>query len=83
MLTVAVDPTARRGGEGRTLVQRFLERAASLDADTSFLEVASDNIPALSLYKTLGFSQAGVRAKYYRAPDGTRVDALIMQRAVP
>ncbi|HUN46622.1 MAG TPA: ribosomal-protein-alanine acetyltransferase, partial [Stellaceae bacterium] len=46
------------------------------------LEVAADNAPALSLYKSLGFSQVGVRAGYYRRPDATLMDAHLLRLIV-
>ena len=41
------------------------------------LEVRSSNVAARALYKSLGFSETGLRPKYYATPDG-REDAILM-----
>lgn len=76
LLTLAVSPTARRTGQGATLVLRFLADAAAAGAETAFLEVAADNVPAISLYRRTGWTEAGRRRNYY-APG---VDALVLRR---
>jgi ribosomal-protein-alanine N-acetyltransferase len=43
------------------------------------LEVRDGN-PAISMYRSAGFEQAGRRRNYYRAPDGRRFDALTLVR---
>lgn len=73
LLTLATHPDARRQGIGSLLVRGFLARAAT-EADTAFLEVAADNAPAIALYTARGFTQAGLRRRYYG-----RVDALVMR----
>ncbi|EPX81555.1 GNAT family N-acetyltransferase [Litoreibacter arenae] len=79
LLTLAVDPAALRQGTGRSLVEAFKTRAAQDGAVTAFLEVAADNAAAISLYNATGFSGAGIRRGYYRRPDGTGIDALVMR----
>lgn len=79
LLTLAVDPAARRTGQGRDLVGRFLVTCAAQGAEAAFLEVASDNPAALALYLTTGWIQAGRRRDYY-APG---VDALVLRHALP
>ena len=74
--TLAVAPSARRHGLGRTLVTALLAEAASRGAEEVFLEVRADNPNAHALYDSLGFEQIAVRAKYYQ-PDG--VDAQVMR----
>ena len=44
--------------------------------DTFVLEVRKGNVPAISLYTSLGFQTVGVRKGFYEAP---REDALIMK----
>ena len=41
------------------------------------LEVRSSNVAARALYESLGFSETGLRPKYYATPDG-REDAILM-----
>jgi ribosomal-protein-alanine N-acetyltransferase len=80
LLTLAVSPDARRRGLGRKLVARFLYQARLRGADSAFLEVSAENAAAIALYESAGFTPSGRRSGYYRAPDGTRVDALVMHR---
>ncbi|MDG2521492.1 ribosomal protein S18-alanine N-acetyltransferase [Caulobacter segnis] len=79
ILTVAVDPAARRLGLGRRLVLAAAGRARKDGAASFFLEVAVDNLAAIGLYETTDFAQVGLRRGYYRRPDGD-VDALVMRR---
>lgn len=74
LLTLAVAPDYRRQGLGAALV-RAVASVVPL-ARLLHLEVGADNPPALMLYRTLGFAQAGRRKDYYRRPDGRLVDAL-------
>ena len=68
LLTVAVDPQARRAGTGRALVAAFAGKAAAL-------EVAHDNLAARRLYQATGWLEAGVRRRYY----GPATDAIVMR----
>ena len=83
ILTLAVQPTARRHGLGAHLVEQGGAVAAARGATRLFLEVADDNAAALALYARAGFSEAGRRPGYYARPDGTRRDALILARNLP
>ena len=76
VLTLAVSPASQRRGLGRRLLQAALDRAQARGAAQIFLEVAWDNIPALSLYAGAGFTQVGCRPGYY--PGGS--DALVLRR---
>ena len=79
VLTVGVDPAARRRGVGKALVVAAVGAARQAGAETAFLEVAVDNAAAAALYAGLGFRRAGVRRGYYdRGPAG-RADALVMR----
>ena len=83
LLTIAVAPEARRRGLGRTLVSRFLYQARLRQADRAFLEVSAQNPAAIALYESAGFTPAGRRTGYYRTPEGTRIDALVLARDLP
>lgn len=80
LLTVAVAPEARRRGTGRKLLARFLYQARVRGADRAFLEVSARNNFAIALYESAGFGRAGLRRNYYLAPDGARIDALVLVR---
>ncbi|MGA2950702.1 MAG: ribosomal protein S18-alanine N-acetyltransferase [Caulobacteraceae bacterium] len=77
VLTLAVAPDLRRRGMATALLQAAMAEASRAGAETMFLEVASNNAPALALYRGAGFTQAGLRRAYY-APEGT--DALVLRR---
>jgi ribosomal-protein-alanine N-acetyltransferase len=79
VLTLATAPAARRRGVAKSLVRAAAQRAAGQGATELFLEVDAANFPALALYKGLGFTQAGLRPKYYSGPSGERHDALIFR----
>jgi ribosomal-protein-alanine N-acetyltransferase len=82
LLTLAVAPEARRQGIARLLMDRFHGQAAARGAAETLLEVAADNAPARALYAVCGYRLAGRRKGYYRHPDGTRCDALILRRSL-
>lgn len=77
LITVAVHPSSRRSGVAHALVASACRHLATMGAKALFLEVRSDNVPAIALYEKLGFSQAGLRACYYKTTGGERVDALV------
>lgn len=83
VLTLAVAPAARRQGIGRRLLAGLLAEAAARGCRSVFLEVAADNAAALALYRRAGFTVAGRRPAYYAAPDGRRIDALVLARPLP
>ena len=78
ILTLAVRPAARRGGQGGRLVGEGVLAAAARGAARVFLEVAEDNAAARALYARAGFVEAGRRRGYYAGADGTRRDALLL-----
>jgi [ribosomal protein S18]-alanine N-acetyltransferase len=78
VLTLAVDPAARRRGYGLALVGEAARRASEWGASEFFLEVAADNIGAVTLYESYGFARVGLRPGYYLRPSGA-VDAIIMR----
>jgi [ribosomal protein S18]-alanine N-acetyltransferase len=74
LLTVAVLPEARGQGMGAILLRRAMAEAVHRGARRMFLEVSPTNAAALALYCRLGFTQAGLRRRYYA--DGS--DALVL-----
>lgn len=75
LLTLAVAPEAQGRGLGRLLLHALLRTARDRGCTQMFLEVRSDNEPALALYRAHGFEQTGRRRDYY-APG---VDAVTMR----
>lgn len=81
ILTVAVDPAARRRGWGGALVEMAAAIAREAAAIEMFLEVAADNVAAIGLYQAAGFGRVGLRKGYYPHPDGAK-DAVVMRRVL-
>lgn len=79
ILDLAVHECFRRQGVARRLLRLFLEEARKLGAARAFLEVRAGNFPAVRLYQSLGFEQAGRRERYYS--DGE--DALLLRSCLP
>lgn len=74
--TIGVDPDYQGRGVGRALLRTLLS-AADAVAATTFLEVRTDNTPAIGLYEAYGFEVIGLRKRYYQ-PSGA--DAYTMRR---
>lgn len=83
ILTLAVPPEARRSGLGRALVTQAAQQAARAGAARLVLEVGANNAAARALYAGLGFTPAGQRKGYYRAPGSPPGDALILSTPLP
>lgn len=77
ILNLCVDPQWQGRGLGRRMLERLLEDARRLQADTAFLEVRASNRPARELYLSCGFNEIGIRRGYYPTQDG-REDAVIL-----
>jgi len=82
ILTLATHPDRRRSGLARATLKAFATEAALRGATTIFLEVAADNLAALSLYETAGFVEISRRPNYYRKSDGTQIEAVILRRSL-
>ncbi|AZA09930.1 ribosomal protein S18-alanine N-acetyltransferase [Corynebacterium pseudopelargi] len=74
--TIGVDPAYQGQGLARAMMQQICgladQRAAAI-----FLEVRTDNEPAIGLYEAFGFQRIGLRRNYYQ-PSGA--DAFTMLR---
>ena len=82
ILTLGVGKDSQRHGIGRRLVEALARAAKKAEARRLYLEVAADNIPALVLYKKLGFQEAGRRKAYYQRPGAPSEDALTLALAL-
>lgn len=72
--TIGVDPAYQGQGIGRRLVSELIELASG---SVIFLEVRTDNAPAIGLYESFGFVNVGLRRRYYRS---SGADAYTMRR---
>lgn len=77
--TVTIDPAFRRQGAARALLCGALEALKAEGAAMCFLEVRSQNAPALALYDALGFSRAGLRKRFFTNPPD---DAIVMNKVL-
>ena len=64
--TIGVTPELRGQGLGELLLLRLFEIAYERNAEWVTLEVRVSNASAQALYHKYGFSQQGVRRRYYR-----------------
>jgi [ribosomal protein S18]-alanine N-acetyltransferase len=71
-------PDFRRRGYGRALVLHALAVARSRNGAKAFLEVASSNLPAIALYRSVGFNMDFERKQYYASGE----NALVMSASL-
>lgn len=77
VLNLAVEPRARRMGQGGALLKAALEEFQALGVRLVYLEVRESNVAARAFYAKHGFSQTGKRLKYYRKPEEA---AIVMEK---
>jgi len=65
LYAVAVHPDAQGRQLGRCLVEHTLAALAGMGIERIFLEVRSDNTPAISLYRKMGFADHCELPNYY------------------
>jgi ribosomal protein S18 acetylase RimI-like enzyme len=70
LIDLEVDPSFRRKGFGRHLVAEIIRRARDQNTDRVSAQTSAENLPALALYRSLGFAAIG-GATLYRRPGGT------------
>jgi ribosomal protein S18 acetylase RimI-like enzyme len=67
LFDIVTAPEARNQGQGRRLVTGLLEACAGLGAQWAYLQVMTDNTPALTLYRKMGFED--VYEYWYRVEE--------------
>lgn len=70
--TLCVDERYRRRGIARKLWAMVTEMMQGV-CTVCYLEVRESNLPARTLYESLGFVQNGYRPRYYSDPDEAAV----------
>jgi ribosomal-protein-alanine N-acetyltransferase len=80
VLTLATDPDHRRQGIARGFLGEIERQLQALGVTRQFLEVAAGNAPARALYGAMGYEQIARRRGYFKLPDGTQDDAVILQK---
>jgi ribosomal-protein-alanine N-acetyltransferase len=82
LLTIAVHPNGRRQGQGALLLTEVLGAAKAAHCEEFFLEVVDNNVAAIALYKSAGFTERAVRKDYYNGPNGSKSSALILYKSL-
>ena len=65
LVLLAVQPTQRRRGIGRRLVEWLIESALTAGMASVHLELRADNAAARRFYRALGFSETVLMPRYY------------------
>ncbi|MEK9676878.1 MAG: GNAT family N-acetyltransferase [Rhodospirillaceae bacterium] len=81
LLSIGVIPAWRRTGLAQGLWESAITEARRRAVGNLYLEVAEDNLPAISFYTTNGCKNYGSRKSYYRRLAG-RVDGLLFRLAL-
>ena len=76
ILSLGVRADRQRHGIGRKLVEALARAVKKAEARRLFLEVGAGNVPALGLYKSMGFEEVGRRKGYYQHAGASAEDAL-------
>jgi ribosomal-protein-alanine N-acetyltransferase len=80
VVTIAVTPATRQHGIGRALVAHALDVLRARGVATVYLEVATNNVAAIALYRRVGFKASATRRNYYKeSPDPAARDATLMR----
>jgi len=84
LLNITVAPKLRRLGIAVRMMKAIEGIAASRQMPRIILEVRPSNIPAITLYQSLGYETIGVRKGYYPADESTgqREDAQVMAKSI-
>ncbi|MBR3888854.1 MAG: ribosomal protein S18-alanine N-acetyltransferase [Clostridia bacterium] len=75
---IAVHNEYRNKHIATELVNAMFEYCKEHETSYVLLEVRSSNVAAKELYKKFGFKEDVVRKDYYKNPDNTREDAIVM-----
>ncbi|MCW9035508.1 MAG: ribosomal protein S18-alanine N-acetyltransferase [Rhodospirillales bacterium] len=79
VITVGVLRNNQRQGVALQLLEQGKKEARKRGASEVILEVAENNKAALGLYLKQGFTQVGLRKKYYKQANNEPIDALILK----
>ena len=77
LLNISVSKTFQGKGIGRAYLKTLVDSARQQNAEGILLEVRPSNAAAITLYRSEGFLQVGVRKGYYPSLHNQREDALV------
>jgi ribosomal protein S18 acetylase RimI-like enzyme len=72
---VVVEKSLRQNGTGSAFMLGMMKELKAFGAKRMLLEVGVENVPALALYRKLGFKEISRRKGYYRSGE----DAIVME----
>ena len=76
IVSLGISPDNRRRGGGRFLLRALISKLNRLLVRTVTLEVRASNTAARALYRSFGFTEVGVRHRYYAS---NQEDAIAMR----
>lgn len=83
LMDICVLPSQQGNGYGKALLERFIAKAKSKEANKVWLEVRAKNLTAQMLYINNGFVEVSRRTGYYPSAQGFGYeDAVVMQRII-
>ena len=77
---IATAEAFRRQGVASQLLAQWFQTASAQNVQRLLLEVRAGNLAAQALYAKYGFRECGRRSGYYSLPDGSREDAVWMEK---
>ena len=78
---IAVDPSLRRRGIAKALLQQFIETMKTHQMAVIYLEVRVSNLAAIGLYESFGFTNTGRRKRFYSDGEDAFIMALSISKA--
>lgn len=78
IVNITIHKEHHRKGFGRELMNHMIHKAKQAETKEIILEVRVSNEPAITLYKSLGFREIGIKPAYYEKVGNQREDGLLM-----
>ncbi|MDY0743577.1 ribosomal protein S18-alanine N-acetyltransferase [Paucibacter sp. R3-3] len=82
LLNITVEPERQGQGLARLMLDKLCEVCRRESCPQLWLEVRVSNERARAVYARYGFTEVGVRKRYYPMPGGAREDAVLMSLGV-
>ena len=82
IITMSVLPKYQNKGIGFLILKELEEFLLKTNCKKIFLEVATNNLNAIHLYRKAGFKKCGIRKNYFIISKDKKVNALLMEKLV-